>query len=213
MASSSTSTRAPRPPPTPGHGTTVDDLIDKRWYDWTDAIDAAYTDLAARCDTVVVTGLSMGGALSLWLAARHPEIAGLALVNPVTQSQPDLVPVIRQMLEAGESVFPGIGSDIAKEGVTESAYAETPLAAVLSLLDAADDLEKGYGDCHQPLLLLGSPQDHVVPPSNGDFLAATWGGPVERVTLERSFHVATIDHDAELIQAEVVRFARQHSDA
>jgi carboxylesterase len=87
------------------------------------------------------------------------------------------------------------------------------VAARKSPFDAAEELEKGYGACQQPLLLMSSPQDHVVPPSNGDFLAATWGGPVERVTLERSYHVATIDYDAELIQAEVVRFARQHSGA
>ncbi len=40
-----------------------------------------------------------------------------------------------------------------------------------------------------------SPEDHVVPPTNSDHLAATLGGPVERVTLERSYHVATIDFD------------------
>jgi carboxylesterase len=200
-------------PRLPGHGTKVEDLLDTRWSDWSSAVDDAYTDLAARCDTVLVCGLSMGGALSLWLAARHPEIAGLALVNPVTQTQPELAPLIRQMLDAGETVFPGIGSDIAKEGVTESAYPETPLAAALSLLDAAGELEHGYGACRQPLLLLSSPQDHVVPPSNGDHLAATWGGSVERVMLVRSYHVATLDHDAELIETDVVRFARQCSGA
>ncbi len=198
-------------PRLPGHGTTVDDLLDKSWTDWTAAVDATYADLAARCDTVIVSGLSMGGALSLWLAAGHPEIAGLALINPVTRTQPELVPVMRGMLEAGDSVIAGIGSDIAKEGVTESAYSGTPLGPALSMLDAVEEMQTGYGACAQPLLLLSSPQDHVVPPADGDHLATTWGGPVERVVLERSYHVATLDHDAELIQAEVVRFAREHS--
>lgn len=198
-------------PRLPGHGTVVDDLLDTSWTDWTESVDATYADLAARCDTVIVSGLSMGGALSLWLAAKHPEIAGLALINPVARTQPDLVPVLRGMLDAGETVAPGIGSDIAKEGVTESAYSDTPLRPVLSMLDAVEKMQTGYGACTQPLLLLSSPQDHVVPPADGDHLAATWGGPVERVVLERSYHVATLDHDGELIQAEVVRFAREHS--
>ena len=51
---------------------------------------------------------------------------------------------------------------------------------------------------------MNSPQDHVVPPSNSEHLAATLGGPVERVTLERSYHVATLDYDRELIEERAV---------
>ena len=50
-----------------------------------------------------------------------------------------------------------------------------------------------------PLLLLNSPQDHVVEPAQAEYLAEQYGGPVERITLERSYHVATQDYDKELI--------------
>jgi carboxylesterase len=40
-------------------------------------------------------------------------------------------------------------------------------------------------------------------------LAAAVSGPVERVTLERSYHVATVDYDAELIQQQAVEFGRK----
>ena len=60
-----------------------------------------------------------------------------------------------------------------------------------------------------PLLLLTSPQDHVVEPAQSDFLASTYGGPVERVTLERSYHVATQDYDKDLIFESSVAFARR----
>ena len=59
----------------------------------------------------------------------------------------------------------------------------------------------------QPLLLLNSPQDHVVEPVQGDFLAANYGGPVQRILLERSYHVATQDFDKELIFESTVAFA------
>ena len=62
-----------------------------------------------------------------------------------------------------------------------------------------------------PLLLFSSPQDHVVDPAQGDYLAATWGGPVERVILERSYHVATQDYDKDLINERSVAFADQHT--
>ena len=42
-----------------------------------------------------------------------------------------------------------------------------------------------------PLLLITSPQDHVVEPASSEHLAADVGGPVEHRWLERSYHVAT----------------------
>ncbi len=54
-----------------------------------------------------------------------------------------------------------------------------------------------------------SPQDHVVDPTASDLLASKVSGPVERVTLERSYHVATLDFDAELIQQRAVDFGKK----
>jgi len=48
-----------------------------------------------------------------------------------------------------------------------------------------------------------------VPPESGDVLAARAGGPVERVFLERSFHVATLDHDAPEIEDRAVAFVNK----
>ena len=61
-------------------------MVPTRWEDWSAAAEAAYVELAARCDSVVVVGLSMGGTLSVWLAERHPEIAALVLVNPLDRA-------------------------------------------------------------------------------------------------------------------------------
>lgn len=58
-----------------------------------------------------------------------------------------------------------------------------------------------------PVLLLTSPQDHVVDPGNSDIVAARVSGPVERVTLERSYHVATLDYDKDIIFTRSVEFA------
>src|SRR5580658_3509266 len=44
----------------PGHGTDIEDMLPTRWSDWSAAAEAAYLDLAARCDGVVAVGLSMG---------------------------------------------------------------------------------------------------------------------------------------------------------
>ncbi|HWE66270.1 MAG TPA: alpha/beta fold hydrolase [Acidimicrobiales bacterium] len=191
----------------PGHGTDVADMVPTRWEDWSAAADAAYEELAARCTAVAVVGLSMGGTLSVWLAERHPEIAALALVNPlIVPPDADTLAFIASMIDAGDEVAPGIGSDIALEGAVELAYPELPLQAARSLFAGAATVEADLGSVSCPILLFNSPQDHVVPPVSSDRLAEKVKGSVERITLERSFHVATLDYDKDEIEARTVEF-------
>ena len=152
----------------------------------------------------------MGGTLTVWLATRHPEIAGIIPINAaVAPQQAEVIEMVKGMVDEGELVMPGIGSDIANPDVVESAYASTPLKPLLSLVGMLDDLGSKLGDITCPVLIMTSPQDHVVDPAASDFLAGAVSGPVERVTLERSYHVATVDYDAELIQERAVEFGRK----
>ena len=192
----------------PGHGTSVEDMVPTRWADWSKAAEEAYQALAGRCERVAVSGLSMGGTLACWLAERHVGIAGIAVVNPlVDPPAPEFRDALRALVEQGSEVIDGIGSDIAKEGAAEAAYQGTPLAAVLSLFEGVDEVFPALGSITCPTLLLSSRDDHVVAPESGDVLEAEVGGPVERIFLERSFHVATLDWDAPLIEERVVAFA------
>jgi carboxylesterase len=192
----------------PGHGTAVEDMLATRWEDWSAAADRAYTELAAHCDRTIVAGLSMGGTLSLWLAGRHPEISGVVVVNPLVDPPADaFIEMMRATLEGGTDRIAGIGSDIAKPDAIEGAYAETPIEPMLSLFSGVSELATRLGEIDPPLLLLSSREDHVVPTSSGDLLAERYGGPVERVFLENSYHVATLDNDAPEIEDRAVAFA------
>lgn len=197
-------------PRLPGHGTSPQDMAGYRFDDWTAAVEAAYADLAARCSKVVVAGLSMGGTLALWLAAEHPEIAGAVLVNPLVDVTTEGTRAMLAGLRGTDEPFvPGIGSDIAAEGVEEGAYPLTPVAGLVSLLEGAGALMPRLPGLRPPLLLLSSPQDHVVEPASSDHLAAHAGSPVQRVLLTRSYHVATLDLDRELLEREAVAFAQR----
>ena len=191
----------------PGHGTAVEDMVPTRWEDWSAAAESAYEQLAARCEKVAVTGLSMGGTLTCWLAERHPEIAGIAVINPLVQPpDSEFLAGVQALVDAGTEVLDGIGSDIAKEGAVEAAYPDTPLAAALSLFAGVEVVKAGLADIRSPVLLLSSRDDHVVDPVSGEVLVASVTAPIERIHLERSFHVATLDWDAPLIEKQVVEF-------
>lgn len=193
----------------PGHGTDLQDMLPTRFTDWSAAAESAYDALAARCSRVVVAGLSMGGTLTVWLATRHPEIAGIICVNPMVDGH---APVLSATLDAvrasSEEMFPAIGSDIALPGVVELAYPGTPVQPLISLVEATRELQPELAKISCPVLILTSVEDHVVEAASSDLLASAVSGPVRRVSLPRSFHVATLDYDAQLIADSAVDFVR-----
>ncbi|MGA2037376.1 MAG: alpha/beta fold hydrolase [Acidimicrobiales bacterium] len=193
----------------PGHGTSIEDMVPTRWSDYAEAAEAALAGLAHRCESVALVGLSMGGTLACWLAESHPEVLGVAVVNPFVEPPAESFrDVMRGLLDSGSELLPGVGSDIAKEGSVELSYQHTPIAAVLSMFEGIDDVAARLAKISCPVLLLSSRQDHVVPSTSGDLLVASVSGPVERVWLERSYHVATLDNDAPEIEALTVAFVR-----
>jgi carboxylesterase len=194
-----------------GHGTSVEEMMTTRWADWSGDADAAYKALSARCKKVVVVGLSMGGALTLWLAAQHPEIAGIVCINPAAQPVGDeMTTGIQSMIDGGLETIDSIGSDIADPNVKESSYDATPLRPALSMFsEGIAPLALRYPQIKIPMLLINSVNDHVVDPAQGTFLAEQYGGVLERVMLEQSFHVATQDLEKHIVNAKTLEFAKR----
>jgi len=200
-------------PVLPGHGTKIEDMVPTRFDDWYRAAAAAYAELAGRCKRMVVVGLSMGGTLATILAIEN-DPAALILINPQVAPPPEtVVDVIRGLVAEGVATIPAIGGDIAKENTEELAYAATPVKALMSFIERCQTLGDQLGGVTCPVLLFTSAEDHVVDPVSSDALAAGVSGPVERVTLERSFHVATLDHDAKLIEDRASAFINEVAKA
>ncbi|MDX3852901.1 alpha/beta hydrolase [Streptomyces sp. AK02-01A] len=187
----------------PGHGTRWQDMQLTGWQDWYAEVDRALRELLERCAQVFVLGLSMGGALALRLAAKHgPAISGVVVVNPAVKVHGAVayaLPVVRHLVPSTK----GLTNDIAKEGGEELGYDRVPLHAAHSLRNFFRLVDGALPQVTQPLLLLHSPQDHVVPPADSArVLSRVSSADVREILLEQSYHVATLDHDAERIFEE-----------
>jgi carboxylesterase len=187
-------------PRLPGHGTTWQEMNKTTWADWYGEVERAFEALANQVDTVVVCGLSMGGALALRVAADHPDrVAGLVLVNPAVRTDRKdvkLLPVLKHIVPA----MPGIANDIKKPGVQEHGYTKTPLKAADSMFQAYKVLVSDLGNIRCPILLFHSTEDHVVDPSSAKVIQASVSSTdVREEMLENSYHVATLDNDAQQI--------------
>lgn len=69
-------------PRLPGHGTSPEDLSERRYSEWVEAVENSYVLMSSICDRVVVGGVAVGGSLALGLAARVVEAAGVFAVCP-----------------------------------------------------------------------------------------------------------------------------------
>ncbi|MFE7208942.1 alpha/beta hydrolase [Streptomyces sp. NPDC001698] len=191
----------------PGHGTRWEDMQLTGWPDWYAEVDRELRVLRESCARVFVAGLSMGGALALRLAARHGDaVAGVVVVNPANKVHglsAYALPVARHVVRTTK----GIASDIALEGAAELGYDRVPLHAAHSLRNFFRMVDGELPQVTQPLLLLRSPQDHVVPPvDSARILGRVSSTDVTEVLLEHSYHVATLDHDADRIFEESYAF-------
>ncbi len=199
-----------RLPLLPGHGTTWQEANTTTWQDWYGCVDAAFAELRGRCERVFVVGLSMGGALTLRLAEQHGSaISGIVLVNPIVamlQAQTRLLPVLSRFVAS----MPAIGNDIALPGVQEGAYERTPLRAAASLRSFLRLVRADLPKVDQPLRLFHSTQDHVVEPENSAIILREVNSTdVAEIVLADSYHVATLDYDAERIFTGSVEFIKQ----
>ncbi|MGZ5367831.1 MAG: alpha/beta hydrolase [Aeromicrobium sp.] len=201
-------------PRLPGHGTTWKDMNTKGWEDWYGEVDRALTELRSKCDQVVVAGLSMGGCLALRLAEnRSDDVDALILVNPVVNLANKAllaVPVLKYVVPA----MPGIGNDIKKPGMDEIGYDKTPLRALASQLKMWKDVKADLAKVTQPLLFFRSDDDHVVDATSMDIiLNGVSSETADFVALHDSYHVATIDNDAQLIFDTSADFIEAHVGA
>lgn len=207
LASAGLTVRAPR---LPGHGTTWQDLARTGWQDWYGEVDRAFAELSARCDQVFVAGLSMGACLALRLAqTQGGKVSGIVVVNP--SLAPDtklflLAPVLKHVVPS----LPGIAGDIKKPGADEGGYRRIPVKAAATLPALWQLTGRHLSEVTQPLLVYRSAVDHVVGPASMRVLTAALPAVEVRPLLD-SYHVATLDNDAQTIFEGTLDFIREHA--
>jgi carboxylesterase len=201
-------------PRLPGHGTDVQDMRRTRYSDWRAEVLALVDRLRARFELVMLVGLSAGGTLVLDVASSGERpITAIATINANVLDREGfavkLAPVFEKILPIAPAFLAGMREDdIAKPGVGEKAYGRVPTAAGNSLLRELPRLRAQLPKLECPALIAYSPQDHTVPPDNSRAILKLLADkkPIELV-LPRSYHVATMDYDLELLAERITQLA------
>lgn len=190
-----------------GHGTTPEDMENTDYKDWIESVEKAYKEIQPKVKKLFVLGLSMGGTLTLYCAI-HYKIAGAITINAAIN-----LPEFEATLKNPEipRFFGGIGSDIKKSGVKEWAYDKTPKKCIQDILTLTDLVREDIKQINCPILIFKSPQDHVVPPNNQDYIFSHVSSKQkELITLDNSYHVATLDNDWMIIVDKTLQFIQDN---
>jgi len=201
-------------PRLPGHGTHVLDLLNARYADWRVEVERKLTRLKSRTQACILVGLSMGGTLVLDVASqRQRDVAGVVAINALILNRKDilsrLAPLIAKVLPLAPAQMAGLAkNDTAKPDTDEKAYPWVVPAAGHSLLQELPRIRSQLATLRTPALIAYAPQDHSVDPENSrTILRIVPSNDLKELRLDRSYHVATLDYDFDLLVNEISEFA------
>lgn len=195
-----------------GHGTSPDDLAGVNWRDWVASARAAYEELNARCRRVAIIGLSMGGALGLYLAAAEISPAAVVAISTPIRIRPALVKASRvasKVMPFAPILFRLSPRDPQVRHY-RSPYTRIPLATTVEVAELLNETRRVLPRLRAPALVIQGRKDWVIPRNSGSEFVRLAGATARLVWLPRSGHVATLDRDREMLVREVKQFLRIH---
>ncbi len=194
----------------PGHGTTPEDMKSIEWMDWYLFVRDQYFDLKKHCSRIIVCGQSMGGALALHLASHHPVDAVVTLAAAVFLKdwRLKLLPVARHLITyQHKSKGPDIKNKALKSQVPS--YPKYPVKSVDQLLGLVEHTRQDLAEVTAPILLVHSRNDRTVHFDNMQYIYDHVASPrKEKLVLENSYHVISIDFDKDLVYESIAGFVK-----
>ena len=189
----------------PGHGTRPEDLNHTRWQEWTAAAEEAYSDLSRRCRRVFVGGESNGALVALYLASKHPEIAGVLAYAPALK--PYITPLQVLQLHLAAPFIASLSKGDLNGNSTWQGYKVNPLKGVLQLRLFVKVVRERLRLIKQPILVVQGKKDHTVDPSGAQLVYDRVASQVKELHwMENSGHCVLLENEQHLIHRLTMDF-------
>ena len=188
----------------PGHGTSPEDLTRIRWQAWAGEVEAALEALRERCEEVFVGGLSLGSLLALWLAHRHPHVAGLIAMAPAIKLQTRLLPLTLGLRRVWRyNPLGPVGDDDLSDPESSErvwCYDQTPLWGAGEVYLLQRRVRRALPAIRQPILIFQGRRDGQLDPGAAQLLYDRIGSADKTlVWLENSGHNILADGERESV--------------
>lgn len=204
-----------------GHCSTIAELRRTGWTDWYATLAAAFDELRSQCDSVFVSGLSMGALLALKLASDRPEsVDGIATLsatffydgwNVPRFKQRFLLPLLirtplRHFLSYREPPPFGIKDErlrnliatVYESGAGDMSgkygYPEFPGDTIRETFELIKSVKRDLAAVVAPLLIVHATEDDMASLENARYLAQhVSSSSVDTFYVDDSYHVLTLD--------------------
>lgn len=205
-----------------GHRTTVEDLKTKKWQDWYQSVKEGHEELRVSCKNIFVSGISMGALLAFLLACEvKNEITALASLSTgfffdgwnTHAWQRWLLPLLiytplKYFLDFPEGEPYSVKNAAVR--YDHLGYPVFPAVSLSELYKLIRTVKKILPDIQVPTLIIHSREDDSHSLRSPDFIEKQLGSTVkEKVILDNSYHVITVDYQKDKVADEVIRFFRR----
>ncbi len=207
----------------PGHGEDKEALRQTTWKDWWSHIKFTLNAIFSQDpENVFVSGLSMGGAFTLYAAAQYPQIKAIAPICAPVFIKSKLL-LLLPILSRIFTYIPLLGNEIDIQDPKArndpffaeqlKRYNKILLPTVVSLLDLLKKIKtEELQHIAQPILICQAKKDRVVHPSNATYIFEHVISLEKKILwLEHSGHVATMDLDKEVLFTAIGDFFTRFS--
>jgi len=199
-------------PALPGHRGDVRELEHVTDEDYFAMALAQFDRLARARKRVYVAGLSMGGALGLYIAQHRTPAAVITISTPVRMPS-HIYGGVHLVARHRASVHLPVNLNAYFGGI---GYPTVPASAVRTFLSVVTQVRARLPDVHCPLLVLHSARDLTVPFANAALIDASVGS-VDRdvVVFDEGQHLMTVGRGLDVIEPYVseflIRVDREHA--
>lgn len=201
-------------PRLPGHGTNGKDFMQTNWRDWLRSAVDAYLELNNRFETVYVAGLSMGGLLTLLLAAHFP-VERIALAAPAVVNKNKMIylsPLLRFFMQRKYIGHEEESDDPERQFISNEYWSYRYGHQVYSLLRLQLMARRRLSKVTAATLTLVSHNDDAVPVEAADLIEKRISATeTKRIEFETSSHIIVNDTDKEKAADEILAWFSQDS--
>ncbi|MBM7559620.1 alpha/beta hydrolase [Marinitoga litoralis] len=196
-------------PRLPGHGTNSIDFLNSNWKDWLRRVVDSYIELNSKYGNVYVSGLSMGGVLSLLIAAQfNPK--KIALAAPALEARNKLLkltPIIKWFTKKIERKEKDNYEEDGLNRLAREYWDYDWPSGGANLYKLQKLARKRLNMVKSDTLIIVSKRDGAVPLSVANIIKNNISSKViETVVLEKSPHVVVNDIEKEKVADEIIRF-------
>jgi carboxylesterase len=211
-----------------GHGGTRKQLAETSWSDWYAGLEEAHDQLKARCQFIIVGGLSAGGVMTLRLATQRPaDVHAITLFSPTLWPDGWAIPWRMRLMKL--IIHKWVANlFFLKErepyGIKDERMRRFLVGALQRQPGGMDRLSGYYGGTiqefrwmveavksglsaiKQPTLLIHPREDDRSSLSNSMEIARRLSGIVDVVVLNDCYHVCTLDQQRDLVVERTLAF-------